>query len=198
LCGSSDRDRLYALYIRDYLKGVKGDKAVKIVDFAPSLPLSLFIKRLIERSEPEVIYLTADLCAEGVDDKIDITDMKLYGDNHFDFFICSHVLEHVEDDRKALHELHRILKAGGHGILMVPILLSTEEIEEDPAVVDVAERWRRFGQFDHVRLYSKSGFIQRVTESGFLVKQYGKEFFGEALFARTGISSQSILYVVQK
>jgi ubiquinone/menaquinone biosynthesis C-methylase UbiE len=124
--------------------------------------------------------------------------MRLYQDNQFDFLICSHVLEHVEDDRKALHELHRILKPGGQGILMVPVILSIEEVDEDPAIVDEGERWKRFGQFDHVRLYSKNGFVERVREGGFLVKQYGKEFFGEELFARTGISSQSILYVVTK
>jgi hypothetical protein len=32
------------------------------------------------------------------------------------------------------------------GILVVPIVLSIDEIDEDPSVTDVAERWRRFGQ----------------------------------------------------
>jgi len=197
-CSSSDRDRLYALYLQDYLKVIKAHGPFKIVDFAPSPPLSLFIRKLIKTLRQEIIYRTVDLCAEGVDDKVDITDMRLYKDNQFDFLICSHVLEHVEDDRKALNELHRILKPGGQGIIMVPVILSIEKIDEDPAVVNVAERWRRFGQFDHVRLYSKSGFVKRVREAGFLVNQYGKEFFGEELFARTGITSQSILYVVKK
>ena len=197
-CGASDRDRLCALYIQDHLKGAKTDGAVKIVDFAPSPPLSLFIRELIKRLGQEITYWTADLYGEGVDDKVDITDMRLYKDGQFDFVICSHVLEHVENDRKALSELYRILKPSGWGILMVPIILSIEGIDEDPTVVDTAERWRRFGQFDHVRLYSKRGFVERVREVGFLVNQYGKEFFGEELFARTGITSQSVLYVVKK
>lgn len=81
---------------------------------------------------------------------------------------------------------------------MVPIILELQEIDEDPSVVDEAERWRRFGQNDHVRLYSKPGFLGRVQEAGFVVHQYGKESFGEEVFTRSGIAHQSVLYVVEK
>ena len=169
-----------------------------MVDFAPSTPLSHFIRKQTARSGQAVSYRTADMFMEGADDKIDITDMRAYSDNQFDFFICSHVLEHVTDDKKALRELYRILKPKGQGILMVPIVLSLEQIDEDPSIVDEGERWRRFGQFDHVRLYSKAGFVERVEESGFLLHQLGREYFGERLLARTGITNRSVLYVVEK
>jgi SAM-dependent methyltransferase len=198
LCSASDRDRLYALYIQDYLANVTTNRAIKILDFAPSAPFSRSIRNMIALSGQKASYRTADLCMEGVDDKVDITDMSLYDDNQFDFFICSHILEHVSDDRKALSELYRILKPEGLGILMVPIILSLAEIEEDTSVIDESEKWRRFGQYDHVRLYSKDGFIKRVKEVGFLIHQYGKEYFGENLFARSGITCQSVLYVVEK
>jgi ubiquinone/menaquinone biosynthesis C-methylase UbiE len=38
-----------------------------------------------------------------------------------DVLICSHVLEHVADDRRLLAEIRRVLKPGGRLILMVPI-----------------------------------------------------------------------------
>jgi ubiquinone/menaquinone biosynthesis C-methylase UbiE len=38
-----------------------------------------------------------------------------------DVLICSHVIEHVADDRRLLAEFRRVLKPGGHLILMVPI-----------------------------------------------------------------------------
>ena len=82
--------------------------------------------------------------------------------------------------------------------MMVPIILSVTQIDEDPDLKDEGERWRRFGQFDHVRLYSKSGFLERVRDAGFEVRELGKEFFGEELFNRTGITNQSVLYVVEK
>ena len=81
---------------------------------------------------------------------------------------------------------------------MVPIILSLNQIDEDATVTNEGERWRRFGQDDHVRIYSKNGFIERVEESGFIVHQYGQDFFGKDLFIRTGITSQSVLYVVEK
>jgi ubiquinone/menaquinone biosynthesis C-methylase UbiE len=108
------------------------------------------------------------------------------------------VLEHVEDDRKALAELFRILKPEGWGIIMVPINLAVSEIDEDPAVTDEAERWRRFGQFDHVRRYSKQGFLHRVQSAGFAVDQLGVDFFSKEVFHRSGISSTSVLYIVNK
>ena len=197
-CGASDRDRLYALFLGDYIANVEGTSTVHFVDFAPSESLSAFIRRIIKLSGKEIRYRTADLLAENVDDRVDISDLRSYESDQFTFFICSHVLEHVPDDRKAIRELHRILKSGGRGILMVPIILSLEQIDEDPEVREEGERWRRFGQFDHVRLYSKSGFLERVREAGFSVCELGREFFGEDLFNRTGITSQSVLYVVEK
>jgi SAM-dependent methyltransferase len=124
--------------------------------------------------------------------------MSCYEEGTFDAFICSHVLEHVSDDLKALSELFRILKPNGWGILMVPIILSLDQIDEDPLLEDIAERWRRFGQDDHVRMYSRNGFIERVIGAGFSVRQYGQEYFGAEVFKRYGISDKSILYVVEK
>lgn len=198
ICGSSDRDRLYALYIRNYFARIKNDTQISIIDIAPSAPLSDHIRKIISESKYNVSYRTADIAMEDVDDKIDITDMSCYNNNQFDFFICSHVLEHVPDDNKALSELFHILKPGGSGILMVPICLAIQEIDEDITVADESERWRRFGQNDHVRLYSKNGFIDRVGKAGFLLHQYGKKCFGEKIFMECGITEQSILYVAEK
>ena len=192
-CLSSDRDRLCALYIENYLIYERPKSSLFIIEIAPSKPLSEFV-----RQQDNVSLRTADLMMQGVDDLIDITDMKYYQDHTFDFFICSHVLEHVPDDMKALRELYRILKPGGRGILMVPIVLSLEEIDEDPGENEVTERWRRFGQDDHVRLYSKQGYIDRVKRSGFQVHELGVSFFGKTNFITTGISPSSVLYVVEK
>lgn len=195
-CGASDRDRLYALFLRDYVAKLEGGE--QMVDFAPSEPLSAFIRRAIKASGKDIGYRTADLLAENVDDRVDIADLRAYESGQFAFFICSHVLEHVPDDGRALRELHRVLKPGGRGILMVPIVLGIDEIVEDPEVEDEGERWRRFGQGDHVRLYSKRGFLERVRAAGFAVRELNQDFFGARAFAQTGITSQSILYVVEK
>ena len=81
---------------------------------------------------------------------------------------------------------------------MVPIILTIDQIDEDPNVTDVAERWRRFAQDDHVRLYSKAGFIKRVKSAGFRVKQLGIEYFGVSAFKQYGITRKSVLYIAEK
>lgn len=197
-CEASDRERLYALYLQKYFSSPESGHVNAILDIGPSTRLSRFIREQIAALGRNISYRTADLNNEQADDKVDIMAMEIYADGQFDFVICSHVLEHVTDDRLALRELYRVLKSGGKGIVMVPIVLGLEEIDEDPTIEDENERWRRFGQYDHVRIYSKDGFVDRVKEAGFLVRQYGKGFFGEDAFQKAAITDQSVLYVVEK
>ncbi len=192
-CGAADRDRLYALYISRVMNRNLSEKPITIIDIAPSPPLRNFLLKY-----SNIKYQSADKFMKDVDLVVDITNMYSIPQETYDFFICSHVLEHVVDDKKALSELFRILKIGGSGILMVPINLSIDKIEEDPNIDDIGERWRRFGQDDHIRLYSKRGFIERVEEAGFTINQYGVDFFGEDIFFQYEISPKSILYIVKK
>ena len=60
------------------------------------------------------------------DIRIDITDMN-FENNFFDVIICSHFLEHIVNDRKAMYELFRVLKPEGFAILQVPISLNEKE-----------------------------------------------------------------------
>jgi hypothetical protein len=56
----------------------------------------------------------------------------------------------------------------------------------------------RFGQEDHVRLYSKKGFVSRLSDAGFVVNQYGADFFGIETFRKHGVADRAVLYVVEK
>ena len=192
-CGASDRDRLYTCYLEEKLSQYAAGEQILMLDIAPSHALSHFIEKF-----KQVDHHTADLLVEGVDLAIDITNMPEIDPDSYDILICSHVLEHVSDDKKALSELYRVLKPGGWGIIMVPIILTLDQIDEDPQLTDIAERWRRFGQDDHVRLYNKSGFIERVEAAGFTLYELGVEYFGEPVFRQYGITNTSILYVVEK
>jgi SAM-dependent methyltransferase len=189
-CGASDRDRLYKLYIDKY--GLPGGAKSNLLDFAPSSQLSSYLKTKTKK------YRSADLFMEGVDDKVDITDMKQYKDNMFDFFVCSHILEHVESDIRALYELYRVLKPGGKGILMTPIIDRENIHDEDPSVVDTKERLRRFAQDDHVRLYEKKVFLERVENAGFSIGTFEYRKLGLISMLRNGINLKSRLYIVGK
>jgi SAM-dependent methyltransferase len=191
-CGASDRERLMALYVRERFPGGGSPGPFRLVDFAPSPPLTGVLRQLAG-----VEYRTADLMMKGVDDRVDLTALP-YADGSLDGFVCSHVLEHVPDDKAALRELLRVLKPGGWGMLLVPIVLAAPAIDEDPGPLSPDERWRRFGQDDHVRLYSKQGFVERVRSAGFLLDELGVGHFGAETFARCGLTPKSVLYVVKR
>ncbi|GAA4084647.1 class I SAM-dependent methyltransferase [Nocardioides kongjuensis] len=188
-CGASDRDRLYLLWFERFLS--RGPRR-RVLEFAPSRPLEA---RLRER--PDVDYRSADLFMPDVDDVVDITDMKGYPDGAFEVFICSHVLEHVDSDAAAISELHRILAPGGRGIAMVPIA-PDGAFDEDVSETDVSERWRRFGQDDHVRLYDRTTFVRNLAAGGFVVEQLGWRAFGLQRMLRHALAPRSVLYVVTK
>jgi len=195
-CGATDHDRLYALHLDEIMAKDHRQEGIQIVDFAPVRCLSAYIRKELRRHAGS--YRTADLFMPDVDDKVDLMDMHIYRDGQFDFFICSHVLEHVNDDRKAMRELFRITKPGGSGIVMVPVALDLQQVDEDPSVTDTAERWRRFGQDDHVRLYSKKELVERLRHTGFEVAELGVAHFGAEKWDPLAIQRKSILYIVSR
>jgi predicted SAM-dependent methyltransferase len=193
VCGSQDKARLYALYLANWLSNNRQNRRLKLVHFAPEAGLHQMLKW-----SRDLDYRSSDLYRTDVDDNTDLTDMTSYGDESLDVLICSHILEHIYDDEKAVKEMYRVLRQDGWAIVMVPILLSIDHTYEDATKITESERLVHFGLEDHLRVYSKSSFIDLLTSSGFVVQQYGQEYFGKSCFKEHGISESSILYVVEK
>ena len=98
--------------------------------------------------------------------------------------ICSHVLEHVDDDAAAMRELCRITSACGWCMIMVPLDLSRAQTYEDPSIDTPQARERAYWQHDHVRLYG-ADVGERLTAAGFLVEQISPaEEFGPQAMTR--------------
>jgi len=113
-------------------------------------------------------YITADIESPLAKLKMDIHQIPLK-DNSIDVIFCNHVLEHVEDDKKALSEIKRVLRPGGWAILQVPFFYPLpNETYEDKSIIDPKERERVFGQDDHVRMYGKD-YERRLASVGFKV-----------------------------
>jgi ubiquinone/menaquinone biosynthesis C-methylase UbiE len=118
-------------------------------------------------------YLSADINERKAMVKEDIVNLS-FEDNSFDIIFCSHVLEHVEDDKRAMRELKRVLKPGGFAILQVPIyekflgkkILETNKLA---SVRTPEERKKFYGHPEHVRIYGKD-YKKRLEEAGFSVK----------------------------
>jgi SAM-dependent methyltransferase len=192
-CLSNDRTRLYALFLRGEAQRIGHAVKYRMLDIGPARTLREMILRL-----GCFDYRSGDLLRSDVDDRIDIMDMKAYENDSFDCFICSHVLEHVPDDRRAMRELFRILKPGGWGIAMAPIILSLHATVEDTTLSDPEERFRRFGQDDHLRLYARHDFIERLKQAGFNVSCLGFTHFGGDVLEKNGIQQGAVLYVCGK
>ena len=194
VCNSTDRNRLYALYLENkFLEYKTTGKKYNFLDIAPEEKLANLIKK-----NSFINYRSVDLYMPGVDDKADITNFNIYEDNRFDIILCSHVLEHIPNDTKAMSELYRVLKPGAFAIVMVPIVLTLSEDLENPEWTSEADRWKFYGQNDHVRMYSKSGFVRKLEQTGFKVNQFGIDYFGADIFKKYGIQERSVLYVVEK
>jgi len=155
-CGSSSRNRrLWNILKSEYLKS-----NIRILHFSPSRSL----KRVISK-DSSLNYITSDFFGEfEADKKYDIISID-EGDNSFDLIICYHVLEHIEDDQKAMNELYRVLKKGGSSIIQTPF--KEGDIYEDDNIKTAEERLKYFGQEDHIRIYSVDGLKERLIHSGF-------------------------------
>lgn len=165
-CLSLERHRLLWLWLVRESDIGRGAMALpKMLHIAPEVALMRKFKKMYA-STPDR-YVTADLESPLADMHFDVQQIPLEAES-FDAVICNHIMEHVEDDGKALRELYRILRRGGWGVILSPVELEREKTFEDDTITDPAERTRIFGQYDHRRIYGRD-YAARLREAGFEV-----------------------------
>ncbi len=156
-CHSFERTRHFKLYLEE---NKILDSSPRFLHFAPEKGLKSKIRSILGDK-----YVTTDLFMRDVDKKEDITLMN-FENNSFNFIYCSNVLEHIEDDASAMAELFRVLTPGGTAIVQVPI--KGTKTYEDLSITDPSERYKHFGQNDHVRYYGED-IHDRLSKIGFEV-----------------------------
>ena len=167
-CGSQVRHRLFIAALDgqsnqpDFAEALIM-KGKEVLHFAPERQLRDRIRNASKN------HTTADFDRGDCDLKLDMSSMPSVTDSSFDVIIACDVLEHVPDDRAAMRELYRILRPGGIAILSVPQMDSPAVTDQDPSVTTEAEREKRFGQKDHVRMYGDD-FTERLSATGFRVE----------------------------
>ncbi|MDX1828590.1 MAG: methyltransferase domain-containing protein [Lutibacter sp.] len=159
---SLERHRLLWLYLKDKTDLFTSQK--KMLHIAPE---QCFLKRF--KKLKNLDYITADLYSPIADVKADICNLP-FKNNEFDVIFCNHVLEHIEDDKKAMSELYRVLKPNGFGIFQIPQDLTREKTYEDFTITSPKERAKHFGQYDHVRIYGKD-YFNKLRSAGFKVDE---------------------------
>jgi SAM-dependent methyltransferase len=161
-CDALERHRVLALWLREH--GRLGAEARDLLHIAPEHGL-----RRALRAVPGVRWTGGDLVpADPGVVAADVTALP-FADASFDLVLCSHVLEHVPDDARAMRELRRVLRPAGRAPLQQPIDEAAERTREDPRVTSPDERRRAFGQEDHVRVYGRD-FTDRLRVAGFDVR----------------------------
>ncbi len=189
-CLSLERHRLVWLYLKNETDFFT--KPMKMLHIAPEQP---FYKRF--KSIKTLDYVTADLESPLAEYHFDIHEIP-FDDNTFDFVMCNHVLEHVEDEFKATKEIYRVLKPGGFAILQVPVNNKLKETYEDKTITDPKEREKHFGQYDHVRMHGLD-YPKRLEKSGFTVDSidYVHKFSKEDI-ERMRLPENELLYIARK
>ena len=140
---SLERHRLLWLYLKNETSFFNQNN--KILHVAPEQCFYDYFKKHFEN------YFTADLNSPLAEYKVDVCDLPFQSDS-FDFVLCNHVLEHVQDDRKVMKEFYRVIKKGGWGIFQVPIDTNRKKTFDDPNITEPKEREKHYWQEDHVRL----------------------------------------------
>lgn len=157
-CGSLERHRLAWLYLeREVDLPLDGGRMLHV---APEPGMAAALER---KGVSGVV--TLDLQPGVVDVACDLTALS-FPVAAFDLVYCSHVLEHIPDDRAAMREMHRILRPGGTLLVQVPT--RGEQTYEDFGIVTPEGRLAAFGQHDHVRYYG-ADIANRLGEAGFAV-----------------------------
>jgi len=160
-CLALERHRLLWLYLKD-----KTRLFHDLHHFLHIAPEICFIHRFEQLTN--LNYVTADLESPLAKVKMDIHHIP-FPENTFDAVMCNHVLEHVNDDIRAMKEVFRVLKPNGWAILQVPFFPPVKDSTyEDPAITDPKDREKLYGQSDHVRMYGKD-YPERLRSAGFHV-----------------------------
>ena len=194
-CGSLERHRTLWMFLKQ--KGEIFGKPLKLLHVAPE---KIFYEQFI--SIPQLEYYPIDLMPEKYEYGaktivMDVTSMT-FPDNYFDAIICSHVLEHIRQDRKAMQQLYRVLKPGGWAILNTPVNMNAEATTEDVNLYDPQKQLELFGQPDHVRIYGRD-FLTRLEEVGFRtnVIDYVSNFSHNERF-RYGLKKKEVIFYCNK
>jgi len=185
-CGALERHRLLVSYLREHTDLFTA--RLDVLHVAPEWCLQRELRR-----QPNLRYVSGDLDSPLAMDQIDLLDLP-YGAESFDVVICNHVLEHVDDDRRALLEIRRVLRPSGRAIIMSPIDGASSVTLEDPSVETPDERLRVYWQRDHMRRYGVD-FADRVANCGFDVETiHHIDQFDEHEITRQGLRRESALF----
>jgi len=182
-CFSKGKQRIISNYLNTYNFSNKN-----ILHFAPENCLINYVKLKKNYNE----YVLADINPTKEIKKIDIENID-FKENYFDLIICSHVLEHVNDEL-AIQNLKRVLKKDGIALLMFPVIDAWDKTYRNNNIKNDNDRELHFLQHDHLHLYGKD-VEQKLSGNGFELERVTP--FGEEC-VNFGINQGESLFILKK
>lgn len=95
----------------------------------------------------------------------------------FDLVLCSEVIEHISDSRRALGEMHRLLRAHGVLVLTTPqrysLLEACSKFALLPGVIDMVGQIYQEPVLEtgHINLLTVSAARRQLIEAGFVIEE---------------------------
>ena len=195
-CHCSDRERHIWLFIKEIglYDAINNDK---ILYFAPEKRLS---EKFLAKTKN---IIGGDINPENYRDhtltvqSINIENIP-FEDETFDLVIANHVLEHVGDYIKALHEIKRVLQFGGNAILQTPFSSIMYNNFEDPLLNTDELRLKYYGQEDHLRVFGLRIFDDLISTGLKVYKLSHDQILKSYDYKRYGVNQLEDLIFVSK
>jgi len=189
-CGSFERQRFFMLVFNKF-SFINPDKYT-MLDIAPT-----FCLQKVFKGNSNIEYVSFDISSPLAEIKGDITKM-IFENNSFDIIICSHVLEHIENDLTALSEINRVLKSNGKAFFQIPLDKKMKSTFEDKTITNPEQRKEIYGQSDHVRIYGLD-FPERLEKTGWTYEIINcSDTFDESLIRKYCLLEDEQIFVCTK
>lgn len=146
----------------ELLRGLSLPPAARVLEVGTSAGTNLRMLRDLGFSDVTGLDFSDEairLCAEnglGIVQKGDITAMP-FADDTFALVLATDIIEHVEDDARALSEIARVLAPGGTALITVPGFPSLWGLQ------DIVS--------NHKRRYRMRHLAGRISESGLIIER---------------------------
>lgn len=143
-CLSHNRHRLIYLLLKDKENG-------KMLEYSPVKITKETFNHFTADFPPRV----SELGVVMADVNDDLTQSQ-FKDNEFDTVICSHIIDYIKDEEKAIMELHRITKKTA--IISAPIFPELEKTIEEPYLLH--QRKCGLDYFERFNIFNKVEIIK--------------------------------------
>ena len=131
-------------FVREFLERLRSKGRGSLLDLGcGSMPYN----HLYDRTFSSVVSADIEVRHPEVDTIADVRHLP-FSSETFDVVLFSEVLEHIDDDQRAISEISRVLRRDGHLILTVPFMYRMHETPHD---------YRRYTEFELDRLLMGSG-----------------------------------------